>query len=139
MKLSAPMRWVQQEDAEGCGLAVLAMLTDKTYAEVKAEIDSQDGHGHNGDWSQHGITHITLDRYLITQGFYLQRVYASFGISEWPPDPWAPRHFAQVTPLSGNSHFVVMDAEGVVLDPMREGTYRLGDWTTTQNVVGIKR
>jgi hypothetical protein len=133
------LRWVRQEDAQGCGIAVLAMLTGESYAAVKAEIDSQDGHGHNGDWSENGVTHITLDRYLTARGFYHQRIYESWGLTDWPPDPWAPSHFASVRQPSGNSHFVVMDAEGRVLDPMREGDFTLGDWLAVLNVVGLVR
>lgn len=137
-RLSEGVVWVRQEDAEGCGLATLAMLTGKSYGEVKADIDAQDGHGHNGDWAARGVTRVSLDRYLITHGYYLQRRYAHFyEPGDWPPEPWAPVHFASVKQPSGNSHFVVMDTAGRVLDPMREGEYRLTDWPEVQNVVGL--
>lgn len=31
------IRWVRQEDPYGCGAAAVAMLTGKTYADVKAD------------------------------------------------------------------------------------------------------
>lgn len=132
------VKWVRQEDAEGCGVAVLAMLTGEPYAAVRARIDAEDFHGHSGDWSTNGITHITLDRYLTFHGFYRQRIYEAWRITEaWPPKPWAPVHFAQVVQPSNNTHFVVMDAEGHVLDPMREGTFSLADWPAVNNVAGL--
>lgn len=131
--------WVHQEDPYGCGLAVLAMLTDEPYDAVKTEVDSWEGEGHNGDWSAGGVTHYTLDRYLIARGFYLQRIYKDSGLSDWPPDPWAPVHFASVKQPSGNSHFVFMDVHGRVLDPMREGVFTLADWPGVNNVVGLVR
>jgi hypothetical protein len=131
------LRWVRQEDPEGCALAVLAMLTGDSYAEVKAEIEGQDFHGHNGDWSTRGLTHISIDRHLASRGFYEQRAYEAWGLSAWPPDPWAPIHYAQVVQPSGNAHFIVMDAAGSVLDPLREGTFKLTDWQKVNNVVGL--
>ena len=132
------MRWVRQEDAWGCGPATLAMLTGLTYREVRDEIDSQDAHGHDGDWSKHGVSHHTLDRFLISRGFYLQRIYRHMA-TEWPPRPWSPHHFAQVEQPSRNTHFVVMEADGGVLDPMREGRFSLTDWPDLLNVVGLVR
>jgi hypothetical protein len=131
--------WVGQEDSNGCALAVLSMLTGTSYLEVKKEIDSQDGHGHDGDWNKKGVTHITIDRYLIDRGYYLQRIYSKFRPKDfsWPPDPWAENHFASVEQPSGRSHFVVMDCDGIVLDPLREGKYKLKDWEYINNVVGL--
>lgn len=134
------VQWVRQEDAEGCAVAVIAMLTGLPYTAVREQIDTEEGHGHRGDWATSGVTHITVDRFLIRHGYYLQRVYEGWEItSEWPPKPWAPVHFASVKQPSGNSHFVVMRADGVVLDPLREGEFRLTDWPGVNNVVGLLR
>lgn len=130
------MRHVFQKHANGCGVATLAMLTGESYDSLLAEIDSQEGHGHNGDWDANGITHITLDRLLIDRGFFLARVYKDAS-KAWPPQPWAPQHFASVKQSSGNAHFVAMDCAGVVLDPLRSGEFRLSDWPAVNNVVGL--
>lgn len=117
-------------------MAVIAMLTGRTYRDVRDQIDHEDGHGHSGDWSKNGVTHITIDRLLTEHGYYRQRVYETWR-EVWPPEPWAPVHFAQVRQPSGNAHFVVMDAEGRVFDPLREGVFTLGDWPGVNNVVGL--
>lgn len=134
------IKWVRQEDPHGCGLAVLSMLTGTPYWRVRADIDSERGegiHGHDGDWSKSGLSHISIDRYLTTRGFYRQRIYQGWKLGEWPPKPWAPVHYAQVKQPSGNFHFVVMDHVGRVLDPMREGLFSLGDWPSVGNVCGL--
>lgn len=132
------LTWRPQEDAHGCGLAVLAMITGTPYERVKVEIESQDGHGHNGNWNERGLTHISLDRYLTRRGFYRQRRYKhETELGAWPPEPWAPVHYASVKQPSGNGHFVVMDSEGNVLDPMREGLFKLTDWPEVNNVCGL--
>lgn len=152
------IRWVRQEDANGCALAVLAMLTGETYDAVKAEVATYAEYaGHDGDWGKHGTTHYTLDRFLIPRGFYMQRVFVAWhqrrvdDVNDpadpvrhellpgavWPPVPWAPLHFASVQQPSRHSHFVAMDADGRVFDPLREGVYSLADWPEVQNVVGL--
>lgn len=124
----------------GCAIATLAMLTARSYAAVRAEIDAEDDHGHDGDWSSNGISHVAIDRYLIRRGLFLQRRYPStIPWEPWPPEPFAPLHFASIVQPSGNTHFVVMDRDGVVLDPMREGAFRLTDWPGVNNVCGILR
>lgn len=125
------VRWVRQEDAEGCALAVLAMLTGETYADVKAAVDGVEG---PRDWEEHGCTHHTIDRHLATRGWFWQRRY------DWPDvplEPFAEVHHAQVLQPSGNQHFVVVLGRGAVLDPLRFGLHRLSDWPKVQQLVGL--
>lgn len=134
------VRWVHQEDPQGCALAVLAMLTGNTYEQVKATVEGEDFHGHNGDWATRGLTHISIDRHLAACGFFHRRIYGAWGLADdWPPKPFAAIHYAQVVQPSGNQHFVVMDAEGRVYDPLREGTFTLADWPEVQSVVGLMK
>ena len=131
---------VSQEDAQGCGLAVLAMITGRTYAEVKAEVESWEHDPMQGpkDWSQTGVTHYTLDRFLAGQGYFVQRRFD--GWPELPKEPFAPIHYASVQQPSNRGHFVVVLENGDVLDPLREGTFRLADWEKVNQLVGcVKR
>lgn len=134
--------WVRQEDKEGCGLAVLAMLTGQSYADVKAEVGSLEAQPMEGrpipderDWSKQGCTHYLLDRYLAGHGFFLQRRYDTY--TELPMEPFAPLHYASVVQLSSNHHFVAVLANGDVLDPMREGVFKLSDWSKVNQLVGV--
>ena len=134
------MRLVRQRDDWGCGIAVLAMITGRTYVQVRELLDSQDGHGHDGDWSRSGITYISIDRILFAEGFAVQRTYAGWAEMDgtpWPPEPWAPVHLSQVVQPSGNGHWVVMDEDGKVLDPLRPGRHSLTDWEKINNVAGL--
>ena len=57
---SRDVRWVHQEDSEGCALAVIAMLVGESYATVKANVDAWSDEPH--DWSKNGTSHYTIDR-----------------------------------------------------------------------------
>lgn len=129
-------RWVSQADAEGCGLATLAMIVGKSYAEVKTEVDAGDptAGGKPRDWTTNGCTHYSLDRYLAMHGYFIQRRYESWGL---PLEPFAPIHYASVQQPSNRGHFVCVLANGDVLDPMREGVYKLSDWQKVNQLVGI--
>lgn len=132
------MELVRQRHANGCGVAVLAMLTGENYETIRAEIDGQDGHAHSGDWDAEGVTCLTVTRLLVEKGFYLQRVYPGWEVFDhWPPEPWADRHFASVVQPSGRSHFVAMDGQGRVFDPLRDGTFALHDWDEVSNVTTL--
>lgn len=129
--------WVGQEDAEGCALATLAMICGHDYAAVKAEVETywpsdEPAPGH--DWSKNGVTFYTLDRYLAAQGYFMQRRYATWGL---PLEPFAPIHYASVQQPSNRSHFVVVLADGGVLDPLREGRFALSDWTEVNQLGGL--
>lgn len=124
---------VSQADAEGCGLATLAMICRVPYEDVKREVDSWAQNGPQ-DWGKQGCTHYTLDRFLAVRGFFLQRRYATWGMAL---TPFAPIHYASVRQPSGRGHFVCVLANGDVLDPLREGVYRLTDWQEVNQLVGI--
>lgn len=124
------VRWVGQEDAWGCGLATLAMISGRSYSEVKASVDSWAEH----DWAVNGATHYTLDRYLTEDGWFSQRRYESWGL---PMDAFAPIHYASVAQPSGRGHFVVVLENGLVLDPLRKGIYALSDWERVNQLVGL--
>lgn len=126
-------RWVGQEDAEGCALAVLAMLTGEIYADVKAEVDGWSDEPH--DWATSGTSHHTLDRYLTRRGFWMRRHYATWGL---PMVPFAPLHYVSVKQSSGRGHFVAMLSNGDVLDPLREGVFALADWPGINQIVGVR-
>jgi hypothetical protein len=138
------VRWVGQGDAGGCGPATLAMLTGCTYEEAKDTIDSLAWvkHGSDGatrqsvDWSDGGgMSTYHLDRCLYAHGYFKQTHYAAWGHDL--TQPFAPLHYAMVRQPSNNHHFVAMLADGTVLDPMREGEYRLSDWPEVVQVCGL--
>lgn len=135
------------------------MLTGESYTQVRSVIDGFEATGHDGDWDAHGISHVVLERFLAARGFYMQHDYMGWHCrrvddardpadpvrwqlrdsASWPPGPWAPAHFAQVTQPSGRQHYVAMDWKGWVLDPMHKGFFSLRMWPAVSYVVGVIR
>lgn len=120
---------VFQEDANGCTIACLAMLTGKTYRDARAAYWGESGHP----------TPLEIQRFLMNDGWFVRTVYSSDDFGQWPPPPFAQAHFAQVTQPSGVGHAVVVREDGVVLDPLLDGGARLSDWAVVNHVIGLWR
>lgn len=134
------MRHVMQADGYGCGLACLAIVTDKTYDEVKA----WDGFvGKN--FRNAGLTYDDLMQYLGDHGFatmfrwrYLpgsctqQRNVRS----PWPSPSFAPVHLVGVR---DGMHLVVLLPDGTVLDPSVARPMRLEECGHVAWMMGVFR
>jgi hypothetical protein len=134
------IRWVRQEDPNGCWVASMAMVTGKTYAEVKAE---------TGHMAERGGHCWATDQYLAQNGFALARYWQHdqfHGHAEngawfnnkrdpWPLPPFAPVHICQVRTSMG--HVVVMLADGTVLDPATPQQKRLSDYAVVDKIAGV--
>jgi hypothetical protein len=133
------IRRVQQQSPDGCGIATLAMLTDQTYEAVLADLKADPFYVKAGAWHEgHSTNQGVLEHYLGHKLGWFHRVQYEVwvGAEHWPPEPFAPLHWAQVIQESNNAHFVAMDSRGVVYDPLREGVYRLTDWSRVNHVMG---
>lgn len=123
------MRHVAQRGDSDCGVATFAMLTDRSYDEALAVI------GHEADVPDH-----TIRVWLQRDGWFIRDIdHRSESSGVWPPRPFAERHFAIVTQPSGNGHYVVMEADGTVLDPLTVEPRRLDEWEVCSNVCGMVR
>jgi hypothetical protein len=142
---SITVRWVRQEDEMGCWVAAMAMVTGKTYNEVKAE---------TGDtWSSGGHSWKT-DQYLAQHGFAVARYFDSDQFHQlppsehgtrfnhkwpdWPMKPFAPLHVCSVQ-TSRAAHSVVLLSDGTVLDPAIPHPRRLSDYQRVIEIVGVWR
>lgn len=141
---------VRQQHDYGCGIASLAMIAGKSYSEVHAWLlanwpgGQADGGSPPEHWlEKRGIYSGIVDWYLVHHGYVWRTVYAGWAKDNssypWPPEPFAPIHLAQVRQPSNNSHYVVMRADGVVLDPLTDEPRTLADWPEVSNVQGIWR
>lgn len=115
-------------------MAALAMLLSRSYADVVALLASCPHPVEPGSWATSGTSFYHLDWALADAGAFVQRRYRSW---DWDMEPFAPVHYASVVQPSGNSHFVVVAADGSVLDPLREGVYALSDWTDVNHITGV--
>jgi hypothetical protein len=130
------VRWVQQEDSHGCGIAALAMLIGATYQDVKVDVLPA--------FDEHGISHFECDTYLAEHGYavarkYLTITHARQERSVWPPEPFGDVHLCQVTVRGaiGTAHFVVLLGNGTVLDPLTPEPRRLSDYAYVHNVAAV--
>lgn len=148
---------VRQEDAYGCGVACLAMITGTPYREVRAWFRERawqnarhDGRVLEGaaretvephDFTRWGLDHFVMEHYLAEHGYATARLFAMAWPDGprpvWPPAPFAPAHLAQVrTPIGG--HYVVWLPDGRVLDPAA-GETTLGTFREIEHVLGVCR
>lgn len=98
------VRWVGQEHRSSCGAACLAMVTGKSYDEVCREIPERQWN----NWLE-GMSAETLDALLAGWGLAVARRYGT-------DQPFGQVHICAVH-TGVLPHWVVMLADGVVLDP----------------------
>ena len=131
---------VRQQHDYGCGIAALAMIADRSYDEVREWLlgNWPGGSQRPEDWlTAHGIHKGIADWYLAQHDYVWRTLYGGWKLDPWPPEPFAPVHLACVRQPSNNNHYVVMRADGVVLDPLADGPRSLADWPQVYNVQGI--
>jgi hypothetical protein len=139
LSVDRKIQWVRQEDKYGCVIASIAMVTGKTYSEVKAMFTH-----HSYDFSKSGLGGYDTDQCLAELGFATSRLYVNTlqgrrPESEWPPQPFTGMHICQVivNENSQQGHSVVMLADGKVLDPETPEPKRLTDYYRVNNVAGV--
>ncbi len=125
------MKWVHQEDAQGCGIACLAMVTGVSYGQVREEFAP--------GWEDNGFTTFELDTFLAEHGYATSRKYKCITHQRrdretWPPEAWGDVHIACV-----GTHFVVWLRDGTVLDPATPDARRLSDYSTVGSVAVVQR
>jgi hypothetical protein len=116
-----PIAFIYQPEENGCGIAAVAMATQRPYAEVrKLLLMSVDLSGFVLD---DGVNVAQVDEMLEVLGFAWQARYPNLHRlaaprPDWPCEPWADVHLCHVRSLSDSGgHYVVMLRDGRVLDP----------------------
>lgn len=139
LAMMSDIRHVRQEDPCGCACASLAMVTGRSYAEVRSHWIFR-----GVDWTV-GITHHAAEQYLALTGFAAGLVYRFLPgvvdgkqprLDPWPPAPFAPAH---IIAINGGRHDVVWLPDGTVLDPMVDAPRRLEDCGDVSFVLGVWR
>jgi hypothetical protein len=144
------VRHVSQEDPCGCVVAALAMVTGRSYEEVKAYFIGC-------DFQTEGISHDDAMTYLGDTGYATQRRYWPLpywvpdaktfewemqregGLVQarrkpWPCAPWAPAHLMGI---NGGRHCVVLLRDGTVLDPNQDAPRRIEDVGHVSYILGV--
>jgi hypothetical protein len=124
------MHYVAQAGDDDCGVAVLAMLTDRTLAEAVEWIG----------WDGKPLKPHQMHWWLWKDGWYLRsiKLAADLPTSEWPPPPFADAHYAMVTATKGG-HWTVMDGTGRLLDPWDVSRESLSVYSAVHEIVGLQR
>lgn len=135
------VRWIKQEDAHGCGLATLAMLTGKTYGEVKADFLKYPKRFESGRFASRGITYLQIEGYLAEHGYAVARKCGWHPISvrkrKFPPKPFADVHYCEVEQFSNNWHFIVWLGDGTILDPLTDEKKTFADYKRIASVSAV--
>lgn len=128
------VRWVGQEHPRGCGHAALAMLLGWTYPETVSAIPDPDP-------NVSGLSSREIDGFLAVQGYAVARRFRG---GRWVPNPWPMEPFANVHlchltvhPDAPCDHWVVMLADGTVLDPLTPEPRRLSDYHQINNIAAV--
>lgn len=125
-----------QEDVSGCGVASLAMVTGRTYQDVKAWFIGCN-FGPLG-----GLSHLDLMFFLGECGIHCRLLYRWLPGSlegqqrqrqKWPPDPIASIH---IIGINDGRHIAVWLIDGTVLDP-QSGSRRIEQVGDIAYVLGV--
>lgn len=131
------MELVRQKDWSGCGIAAIAMLTDRDYFAARDRVEETLGcRGRN--WATMGLSIDEALAVLESSGWSLESRWGPDEINPlviWPPAPWAPRHLGY-----SHKHFIAIEADGNVLDTHWRGklSSKLADWPELEVVVGLR-
>lgn len=125
---------VRQQEPCGCGVACVAMISDKTYDEVASLL---------GEWwsgRSSGMTHYVIFELLSHYGFALRNTFRAnhekYRSNEpWPPEPKAYAYIASISRASGG-HFVVWTGEEV-LDPMKDEPCTLDEYGGVNQLIAV--
>ncbi|MCW3096882.1 MAG: hypothetical protein JWL77_2500 [Chthonomonadaceae bacterium] len=126
-------RWVGQESGSDCGVAALAMVSGRPYAQVRSFFPFIE---------TTGITYEECACYLRLFGFTLapqwEGVAHKRGRELWPPAPFASVHLCVVKIRAEHRarHWVVMLADGTVLDGHGPQPRQLSDYFHIHGVIG---
>lgn len=109
------------------------MVTGRTYDDVLAEVSARFP---ERDFAEVGL-YYGDEQWLLGEHGYAWRTRFKNSGGPWPPEPFAPVHIVQVEQPSGSYHFVVMLADGTVLDPLGDEPTSLDAWPRIVNVLGV--
>jgi hypothetical protein len=129
--------YVAQEGDEDCGVAVLAMLTDRTLAQTVEWIG----------WAGEPLKPHELQHWLWKDGCFLRTIRLRVDLpgwsegDDWPPEPFPPfadRHYLMVTATKGG-HWTAVDGDGRLLDPWDRSRDSLTVYGAIHETVGVMR
>lgn len=124
------LTYIAQEGDTDCGVAVLAMLTGRTLAEMIEWID----------WDGEALKPHQMCHWLWRDGYFLRSVKLRSDLAdgEWFLPRFAPAHYAMVSATRGG-HWAAVDGYGHLLDPWDASRPDLGWYPAVHEIVGVTR
>lgn len=110
-------KWVKQEDPNGCWIACCAMISGKTYDEVKSMVKPE-----LIERESTGVGFYTTFQLLTDLGYACAMKCKGYAPpkerTEWPPQPFGDVHICEVQVKSAPlCHLIVILKDGTILDP----------------------
>lgn len=134
------MRYQAQRYAKDCGVAALSMVTEILYDDVASFYQPR-------DFNISGIHKYAVDEFLAVQGFAVRRFYQFHQNGEhsvlrkhWPINLFsAPAYLCEVVVYENApcNHWITMDENGKVYDPLTEELRLLSYYHKILNIAGV--
>ena len=128
------MRYIAQEESDGCMVAALAMVTGRSYRDIRDMVAGAYNNGINWPVAADVLAH--LDYAVMTKYEYIPRTKSYRPV--WPCPPFAPAHIIVLEATQG-AHAVAMDEGGNVYDPFNRErtTLKHPDYGKIHHIEGI--
>lgn len=124
--------YVRQEEKFGCAIAVIAMILNKSYSEVKSMLPTDRGYG-----DKNGMTDHDYISFMFTHGYVGMTVHAweahtqiKRANNEWVK-PIAPINIVSV--ITENGPHALLWIDNKIYDPNKQGVFNINEY----NVQGI--
>ena len=126
------INYISQEETNGCAIACLAMIMQKSYNEVANSLEV----------NNKGLDWMEVDRYLANNGYAVARKWkydctVKQNAIEWPPKPFGDIHLVQVMTKNNTIHMIILLQNGTVLDPANRELINLNDYAKVDYIAAI--
>lgn len=132
--------YVEQKDKKGCGVACLAMVSNKSYDYVCKFFSGK-------DFEKDGLGYHDLIEYLVEHNFSINwkfKTYQAKGLNgerkKWPPELWTDINIISVLQPSNVYHYIVVIKRvcgHMVYDPYSVGINSLDEYKEVSQVIEI--
>jgi len=136
------MQHILQEDEWGCSIACIAMLTGKSYTNMRNQVQKDFQESTIG--LTKGLSYLDCYPYFIDAGYAWQIKYRvhhhNKQVDIWPPMLWAPVHWCEVQVTdSSPGHSILMLQDGTIYDPLTYNKRSLEDYYKVGVVIGLHK
>lgn len=129
------MRYIPQKDKHGCGVAVLAMLTNQSYDVVKDYLSSVPNVGDIDT----GISDFVMRFYLYEFNYAVAMRFPTIMLSKTPRENLEPFSDVAFACVDNPAHYIVLFRDGTVLDPARPKRRHITEYNKINHIGAVVR